>query len=69
MCFSIPIKINKISGKFATAEGGKKIRLENGLKIRSGDYIRISGNLMVDTIQKNQALKIRRLIKRLNNYD
>lgn len=66
MCFAIPLKIVKIKNNEALLEGGKTIVIGKDLKVRKGDYLRISGNLAIDSLTQKEGLKIRQLIKRLN---
>ena len=67
MCFSIPLKVLKIDKRKATIEGGIIVRLDNSLKVKNGDYVRLAGNIIVDKISKQNGLKIRKLIKKLNS--
>lgn len=66
MCFTVPLKIVKIKKNEALLEGGKTIVIGKDLKVRKGDYLRILGNLAIDSLTQKEGLKIRQLIKRLN---
>jgi hydrogenase maturation factor len=61
MCFSIPIKVLKVKGANAVLENGKKILIKN-TRIKAGQYVRISGNSIVDTLSKKEGDSIRHLI-------
>lgn len=67
MCFSIPLKVTKIEGNKAIIEGGKIAGFDNTLHIHRGDYVRLTGDVIVDKLSKENGVKIRRLIKRLNS--
>ncbi len=62
MCFAIPKKIRKVSGGFALTEDGKRVKTGN-LKLTSSDFVRVYGNMVVEKIDKKEAMKIRRLIR------
>lgn len=67
MCFSIPYKVLKIKNGKATVEGGREIKIGKELQVKKGDYLRIIGNIAVDTLSVEEGLKLRQLIKKLNN--
>lgn len=67
MCFSIPCKILKIKDDIVIIEGGKVVKMGRELKAKRGDFLQISGNIGVGVIPKNEGIKIRKLIKSLNN--
>lgn len=67
MCFSIPLKVTHIQGGQATVEGGRVVRLDDKMQITKGDFVQITGDLIVDKITRENGLKIRRMIKRLNS--
>lgn len=66
MCFSVPYKVLKINKKTALIEGGRKIRIGKDLKVKKGDYLRVTGNIAVGVLTKQEGEKIRQLIKNLN---
>lgn len=66
MCFSIPLKVLKVEGNKAIIEGGKIARFDKTLQIHKGEYVRLTGDIVVDKLSKDKGLKVRRLIKRLN---
>ena len=66
MCFSVPIRIISISNGWLKLETGDKIKNTLGKKVRSGDYARISGNIVIDTLTKKEGDAIRTLILNLN---
>lgn len=47
----------------AIVEGGKKIKLGKDFKVKSGDYLTVSGQIAVSKISKAEAGRIRNLIK------
>lgn len=66
MCFSIPYKVLKISNNSVLIEGGKTVRLGKDLKVKKGDYLRVTGEIAVGKLTPSEGLKIRQLIKSLN---
>jgi hydrogenase maturation factor len=67
MCFSIPYKVLGIKNNIATVEGGKKIFIDESIKVNKGEYLRITGNIAVGKLTEKEGIKIRKIIKRLNN--
>ena len=65
MCFAIPYRIEKIDKNCVIVEGGKKIKIDNNLKVKTGDYLQITGNMAIEKISRDKAIKLRKLIKRL----
>ncbi len=63
MCFTIPYKVLKVQKNHVVIEGDKKISIENDLNIEVGDYIRVSANIAVDHLTKEEAKRILNLIK------
>ena len=43
-------------------EDGKRVKTGN-LKLTSSDFVRVYGNMVVEKIDKKEAMKIRRLIR------
>ncbi|MFC1626833.1 hypothetical protein ACFL1P_01365 [Patescibacteria group bacterium] len=69
MCFAIPYKVEKIINGKVLIEGGKEVTLGKELTVQIGGYVRVVGNIAVDTLTKKEGLKIRQLIKSLNTYE
>lgn len=67
MCFAIPYRIKKRKGNKATLEDGQIIDVNNNMSLQKGDYVRLAGNVIVDTLSKQEGTKIRHLIKSLYN--
>ncbi|OGG12653.1 hypothetical protein A3D77_04010 [Candidatus Gottesmanbacteria bacterium RIFCSPHIGHO2_02_FULL_39_11] len=67
MCFSIPAKIIAINGSSALIEGGKSVKIGKDLKVKKGEYLRVVGSVAVEKLSKTEGLKIRKLLKSLNN--
>ncbi|OGG26359.1 hypothetical protein A2960_03440 [Candidatus Gottesmanbacteria bacterium RIFCSPLOWO2_01_FULL_39_12b] len=67
MCFSIPLKVLKAVNNYVLIEGGQTVRLGNEIKVKKGDFLQVAGNMAVGKLSKSQGLKIRKLIKKLNN--
>ncbi|HLD27060.1 MAG TPA: hypothetical protein VJB63_03835 [Patescibacteria group bacterium] len=65
MCFAIPYKIKKKEKNTATLEDGRIIQLNRKMELEKGDYIRLIGDVIVDTISKQEGMKIRRFISSL----
>ncbi len=66
MCFSIPLKVISTTKSFATLDDGQKIRIKRGVVPHSGEYVRIIGNVIVDTLSHEEGQNVRRLIKELH---
>ena len=69
MCFSIPYKVAAVKKDIAYLESGSIIKLGSELKVVKGEYLQVIGNVAVGKLSKAEGLKIRKLIKRLNNYE
>lgn len=67
MCFSIPTKVLRVEKRVAFVEGGKKVQLGDDREVQKGDYIQVVGDVAVGMLTKHEGLKMRQLIKRLNN--
>ncbi len=67
MCFTIPVKVLKIENKIALIEGCHNVRLGKDLEVKMGDYLQVQGKMAVSVLTKSEGLKIRQLIKSLNN--
>ncbi len=67
MCFTIPVKILKIDRNNALIEGGHTVRIGKELTANVGDYLQIQGKIAVGVLSNREGLKIRQLIKSLNN--
>ncbi len=67
MCFSIPYKVIKIDKDTALIEGGYTVRIGKELTANVGDYLQIQGKMVVGVLSSSEGLKIRKLIKSLNN--
>lgn len=67
MCFSIPYKVIKIDKNTALIEGGYTVRIGKELTANVGDYLQIQGKMAVGVLSSSEGLKIRKLIKSLNN--
>lgn len=67
MCFAIPYKIVSIKKNDFIVEGGKIVKSDKKLNAIAGDYVRVIGGVAVDVLSNKEGLKIRRLIKSLNN--
>lgn len=63
MCFAIPYKILKVNKKSVLIEGDKKITIGEASNLKAGDYVRIAGNVAVDSLKQEEGLNIRKLIK------
>lgn len=66
MCLSIPYQVVHVNKNFVTIETGAKIKITKEMKVKKGAFVRIVGNIVVDSLTKSQGLKIRTLIKTLN---
>ena len=66
MCFSIPYKVLRLNKNIALIEGDKTVRIGKDLKVAAGEYLQITGNVATGKLTKSEGLKIRKLIKRLN---
>lgn len=55
-----------ISGKHAILENGQTVQLEENMHNNIGDYVRMQGVAIVDTLSKQDGDSIRKLIAELN---
>jgi hydrogenase maturation factor len=67
MCFSIPVKIIEVKDDVVVVENGKIIRIDKKMDVKKGNYIQVVGDMAVNTLSENEGLKIRKMIKKLNN--
>lgn len=67
MCFAIPYRIQKRNGDKATLEDGRIIDVHHNTSLEIGSYVRLAGDVIVDTLSKQEGIKIRHLIKSLHN--
>lgn len=66
MCFAIPFQVVSTNGNQATIENGKTVFIGPELQVLPGDYVRITGDVVVEQLSQEQGHKIRTLIKELN---
>ena len=67
MCLAVPSKIIKIEGEWAVIDNGNHIHKANLSLIKNarvGDYVIIHGDLVLNKMPKNDALKILNLVKK-----
>lgn len=62
MCFQIPKQIKSVNDSDAIMEDGARVKL-GGIKVKTGDYVLVYGNMAVEKITRKSALETRRLIK------
>ena len=67
MWFSIPYKVLKVEKNDALIEGGQTVRLGKEIKVKENEYLRVIENVAVGRLTKAEGLKVRQLIKKLNN--
>lgn len=67
MCFSVPKKVLKVQKNTAVVEGNKRIQIGDDIHITPGQYLRVVGNIAVGALSQKEGLKVRQLIKSLNN--
>lgn len=63
MCFAIPYKILKVNKNSVLIEGNKKITIAENFSLKTGDYVRVTGNVVVDCLTSEEGSSIRKLIK------
>ncbi|MBI2617583.1 hypothetical protein HYW55_05585 [Candidatus Gottesmanbacteria bacterium] len=66
MCFTIPARVLKSSHNLVTVEGGKTVLLGNDLTVKKGEYVQVVGNMAVGKLSSHEGLRIRKLIRSLN---
>ena len=66
MCFAIPYEVLDVINNHAIIEGGQKVALGKDVTVKKGEYIRVLGSIAVGKLSKTEGLKIRKLIKTLN---
>lgn len=70
MCFSIPIRVLKVVGRDVWLETGAHIKMEKNMDIKTGSYVRLAGDTIVDCLSLQEGDSIRELIAELNtNYE
>jgi len=69
MCFSIPYKVIHVENGTARLEGGKMVKIGDEINVKKGEYLQVVGSVAVGSLTKPQGLKIRRLIKSLNQHE
>lgn len=69
MCFSIPLKVSTIQGNIARLEDGREVSIQ-GITVNEGMYVRVVGNMVVDTLSTKDGERIQKLILDLSrNHD
>ena len=67
MCFAVPYKVLAVEKNNVLIEGNKTVRIGNELKVKTGEFLQVIGNIAVSKLSQKEGLKIRKLIKSLNN--
>ena len=65
MCFQIPKQIKSIRNNDAIVEGDISVKLGN-LKVTTGDYVLVYGNMAVEKLDSKKALEMRKTIRTLD---
>lgn len=69
MCFSIPLKVSTVQGNIARLEDGREVNIK-GMSVNEGMYVRVIGNIVVDTLSTEDGERVQELIKDLSrNHD
>ncbi len=69
MCLAVPNKIIKIEGEWATVKSSHHIHKANlslVKNVRVGDYVIIHGDLVLNKLEKKEAVAILKIIKKIN---
>ncbi|MDO8555272.1 MAG: HypC/HybG/HupF family hydrogenase formation chaperone [bacterium] len=69
MCLSIPCKIISVNGDWAeveTAGNSRKINLTLIKNAQMGDYVLVHGDLAINKIEGDEALKIQSFLSETN---
>lgn len=69
MCLSIPLQIKKINGKQAVVRSQghvHKVDLSLLKNVKAGDYVLVHGELAINAIEKNEAKRILKEIKKFS---
>lgn len=66
MCFQIPKQVKTIADHEAMMEDGARVNLGE-IDVKTGDYVLVYGNMAVEKISKERALKNRKLIRQIEN--
>ncbi len=67
MCLSIPLKVRKIHGKQAVVRSRghvHKVDLSLLKNVKQGDYVLVHGDLAINAIEKKEAERILKAIKK-----
>ncbi len=67
MCFAVPYKVLAVEKNNALIEGNKTVRIGSELKVKTGEFLQVIGDIGVSKLSQKEGLKIRKLIKSLNN--
>lgn len=68
MCFAVPYKIRAVSGNTAILEDGRSVVLGPDITARKGDYVRLAGPVVVDSLSKKDGDAIMRTIEDIASY-
>ena len=71
MCLAVPSKVIKINGEWADVQSlnhthKANINLLKNKNINLGDYLLVHGDLAIQKVSKNEALKILKMVKNIN---
>lgn len=69
MCFSIPYKVTRVENNTAYLERDKLVKIGSDITVKKGEYLQVVGSVAVGSLTKSQGLKIRKLIKSLNQHE
>lgn len=63
MCFTIPLRVKKVTETQVEMEDGRIVRLDKIKNVNVGDYLEVYADIVVTKLSKKEALSIRKLIK------
>ena len=63
MCLSFPKKVKSVKGPIATLEDGSKARFDEGMNVKKGQLVQVTGTVITSVISKKAASAMVKLMK------
>jgi hypothetical protein len=63
MCFSVPKEVKSVHGQTAILEDGSTARFGTGTRVQKGQFVEVTGSIVVSVLSKTAGNSIRKLIK------
>ncbi len=65
MCFTIPYKVTRVLDSTAYIEDDRAIPIRD-IVVKKGDYVQLTGDVIVGKLSPSQGARVRGMIKELN---